>query len=374
MSFELLPLASNTPGQYSNIAVHRFGPTAGQKVYIQAGLHADEHPGLLVAQHLIERLIELEQANQLTAQFVVIPFANPIGLKQRLFGHVNGRCDLTTGQNFNRGMSIAPNQINDALMGQFTDDKENNDRIFRTWLLDQIEQRDAQFEITALHKTLLTHSIDAHYVLDLHCDDVALPHVFYGAHQHDDGQLLSQCMSAAVALEEDVTGTVAFDGSHTQPWVLAQKQSVEPLFTQPCFAATIELRGLADVNPTLAEQDVDGILNFFAHKGLILNVDPSSNHSLPLKTIGVEQVKLVNAPKPGIVTYHCELGDKVSKGDLIAQIVLLDQAEPTRVDLTAPCDGLVFSQTQHFYVNPGQTIIMLATDEQQQAAGTQLAF
>lgn len=374
MAFELQPLTTNTPGQQSHLAVHRFGPTSGQKVYIQAGLHADEHPGLLVAQHLITRLTRLEQSNQLKAQFVVVPFANPIGLKQRLFGHVNGRCDLATGQNFNRGMSIDRNLINDSLDTLLSNDPSENDIVFRQWLLAQIEQREPQFEIATLHQALLRHSIDAHYVLDLHCDDVALPHVFYGSHQHEDGQLLSRCMSANVALEEDVTGTVAFDGSHTQPWVLAQARASEPLFGQPCFAATLELRGQADVNPTLADQDVNGILNFFQQKGLIEDFSANPSKEQPLKTIGVDQVKLVTASAPGIVTYNCSLGERVEAGDIIAQIVLLDQETPTRLNIAAPCNGMVFSQTQHFYVSPGQTIAMLATDERQQPAGTQLAF
>ncbi|WP_411743832.1 succinylglutamate desuccinylase/aspartoacylase family protein [Reinekea sp.] len=374
MAFELQPLATNTPGQQSNLAIHRFGPTSGQKVYIQAGLHADEHPGLLVAQHLIERLAQLEQADQLKAHFVIVPFANPIGLKQRIFGHVNGRCDLATGQNFNRGMSIERAQISDLTELAFTADLQSNDVLFRQWLLTQIEQRKPSFEIAALHQALLSHSIDAHYVLDLHCDDVALPHVFYGSHQHEDGQLLAHCMSANVALEEDVTGTVAFDGSHTQPWILMQALHSESLFKQPCFAATLELRGQADVSPVLADQDAEGILNFFLQKGLINNLEIDAMKEQPLKTIGVDQVKLVNATAPGIVTYNCDLGDFVKAGDVIAQIALLDQPTATKINIAAPCDGLVFSQTQHFYANPGQTIAMLATNERQQAAGTQLAF
>lgn len=39
-------------------------PAAGQ-VYIQASLHADELPGMLVAWHLKQRLAELEAAGRL---------------------------------------------------------------------------------------------------------------------------------------------------------------------------------------------------------------------------------------------------------------------------------------------------------------------
>ncbi|MBU2864619.1 succinylglutamate desuccinylase/aspartoacylase family protein [Reinekea forsetii] len=373
MAFERIALPSQIPGQQTTVAVHRFGPSTGQKVYIQAGLHADEHPGLLVAQKLIEQLQYLEDQDKLLGQFIIVPFANPIGLKQRIFGHVNGRCDLGTGQNFNRGMSIDPSAINDEVLNTLCHDPRENDEKFRGWLKDQIDSRSADFEISSLHKLLLSLSIDSHFMLDLHCDVVALPHVFYGNHQPEDGQLLTRCMAANVALEEDVTGTVAFDGTHTQPWVLAQKQSNKALFSQPCFAATVELRGNTDVNLALANQDASGLLNFFKHKGLIQQA-PEAIAAKPNKTIGVEQVKMLTAPGTGIITYNCELGDFVKGNQLIAKIVVLDQEKPTEIDVLAPCDGYVFSHTQHYFVSPGQTIAMLATDENQQSAGEQLAF
>ena len=70
-----------------------------------------------------------------------------------------------------------------------------------------MSQRSDDFEINSLHKILRSHSIDAHYVLDLHCDDVALPHVFYGVHQQQMGKALANALGFPICLEEDVTGT-----------------------------------------------------------------------------------------------------------------------------------------------------------------------
>ena len=377
MAYSAIALPPTNAGQSSFIGVHTFGPSGGQKVYIQAGLHADEHPGLLVAQYLIGELALLEQQNKLTAQFVVVPFANPIGLRQRTFGKLTGRCDWHTGQNFNRGMAIDRSLFNDDFYQAFTDNATINDQTMRTALRDMIEQRTPGFEVDALHQHLLQQSIDAHFVIDLHCDIVALPHVFYGKHQRQDGQLLAQCLNFPVCLEEDVTGVVAFDATHTQPWVLAQHHLTQPVFEQPCFAATVELRGNTDVSCTLAKQDCQGLLTFFAAKNLIkapTNVVPEKTHEAVLTTVGVDQVKLINATAPGIVTYHCQLNDTVNEGDLLARIVLLDQPMPQQIEVLAPCAGLVFSQTNEFYVTPGQTLLMLATQEQQQKAGSQLAF
>jgi len=374
VAYEQLHLPSSNSGQSCFIGVHSFGPTDGQKVYVQAGLHADEHPGLLVAQHLISELSKLDQQQQLQAHFVVVPFANPIGLRQRTFGKLTGRCDWHTGQNFNRGMGIDRDLINDEFMTGFGDDPHTNDLLMRSKLSQLIKNRQPGFEIEALHQLLLSLSIDAHYVIDLHCDIVALPHLFYGKHQNETGQLLAQCLHYPVCLEEDVTGTVAFDGSHTQPWVLAQQHTSQIKFHQPCFAATVELRGNTDVNEPLAIQDSAGLLTFFAELGLITRTHPAMLEPIKTTTVGVEQVKLINAPAPGIVVYHGQIGDHIQTGDLIAQIVLLDQETPSRTDIVAPCDGLLFSQTNEYYVSPGQTIAMLATNQEQNKAGSQLAF
>jgi len=59
MAFETIKLPTASVGNQTHIHLHRFGPSGGKKVYIQAGLHADEYPGLLVAQHLLRHLNSL---------------------------------------------------------------------------------------------------------------------------------------------------------------------------------------------------------------------------------------------------------------------------------------------------------------------------
>ena len=185
MAFETIKIPSASVGNQAHIHLHRFGPKGVKgvkKVYIQAGLHADEHPGLLVAQHLLRHLEQLDQQNALKAEIVLVPFANPVGLRQKTFGHLVGRCDWHTGQNFNRHMAIDPQQVEASLAPSFGSDAIENDRLMRLGLKHLVAQRHDDFEINSLHKILLSQSIDAHYVFDLHCDDVALPHVFYGLH------------------------------------------------------------------------------------------------------------------------------------------------------------------------------------------------
>ena len=75
------PLRGAPPGTQRRISSFHYG--AGQlKAYVQASLHADELPGMLVAHHLRQRLAGLEAEGQLLGEIVVVPVANPIGLGQ----------------------------------------------------------------------------------------------------------------------------------------------------------------------------------------------------------------------------------------------------------------------------------------------------
>ncbi|MCZ8256885.1 MAG: succinylglutamate desuccinylase/aspartoacylase family protein, partial [Polaromonas sp.] len=69
------------PGVHHSLQVLRFGAQgAGPKAYIQAALHADEVPAMLVAQALKRQLTALEEQGLIRGEIVLVPFANPIGL------------------------------------------------------------------------------------------------------------------------------------------------------------------------------------------------------------------------------------------------------------------------------------------------------
>lgn len=162
MTFATIKLPAASVGNEAHIHLHRFGSKGGKKVYIQAGLHADEYPGPLGAQHLLRHLQQLDQQGAINAEILLVPFANPVGLRQRSFGHVIGRCDWHTGQNFNRNMAINADQVTTSLIGSFGDDLIENDQLMRTGLKNLVSQRSDDFEINSLHKILPAHSIDAH--------------------------------------------------------------------------------------------------------------------------------------------------------------------------------------------------------------------
>ena len=97
------PLLSPSLGSQKTLTSLHFGkPGTGPKVYIQASLHAEELPGMLVAHHLRALLEAADAAANMLGEVVLIPVANPIGLAQRLDHKAMGRFELASAENFNR--------------------------------------------------------------------------------------------------------------------------------------------------------------------------------------------------------------------------------------------------------------------------------
>ncbi len=88
---ERIALPSMSPGTERSIDVLRFGVQGARpKVYLQASLHADEIPAMLVLNHLVERLRQSSEAGNIIGEVVAVPVANPIGLAQIVPGEVHG--------------------------------------------------------------------------------------------------------------------------------------------------------------------------------------------------------------------------------------------------------------------------------------------
>src|SRR5688500_16192724 len=81
-------------------ALHSRGERGRPKAYLQASIHGDEVPPMLVAHHLERRLDALAEQGSITGEIVLVPFANPIGLSQFWLDHHHGRFETNTGQNF----------------------------------------------------------------------------------------------------------------------------------------------------------------------------------------------------------------------------------------------------------------------------------
>lgn len=281
LTTEEIALDHGFPGTRRSVTVHRFGPAAidtgadRPKAYIQAALHADEIPGLLVAQHMLARLRAADAEGRVRGDIILVPYANPIGLSQAVLGTAIGRFALSSGINFNRDFPELSAAVADRVRDQLGPDPSVNVGLVRRAAREAIAAWETATEADSLRKTLLGMAIDADIVLDLHCDSEALLHAYTGTESWPDASdLMAElgCRAVFLALE---SGGDPFDESCSGLWwrvrdrLAADRPGGAPPLPAACLAATIELRGRRDVEDAQAAADADALIRFLTRRGLL---------------------------------------------------------------------------------------------------------
>jgi len=144
MRTEQHPLPAGSSNCHYSLTSFHYGQPGVQKVYLQASLHADELPGMLVLHHLRPLLAQAEAEGRLQGEIVVVPVANPIGLGQTFMHDQMGRFDFASGANFNRGFPDLSEDLITLLADSLSDDAQHNVRSIRAGirqLLDRAECR-----------------------------------------------------------------------------------------------------------------------------------------------------------------------------------------------------------------------------------------
>ena len=333
-------------------------PGSGKKIYIQCALHADEVPGMLVAQLLRKQFDALEAAGQIRGEIVLVPAANPIGLSQVIIGAPFGRFDLTTGINFNRAYKHVAKELMLSLEGKLTPDASANAALIREHARGSVATWRPATDADALKKILLGLAIDADIVLDLHCDNEAVMHMYAGTPLADMAGPLSAYMGAHALLLAREAGGEPFDEACSRLW-WDLATHFGPSFPIPlgCMAATVELRGEMDVSYDYAQRDARGLINFLAHEGVLdVAADPlPAPLCAPTPLEGVEPLA---APHNGVLVFLKNLGDKVQAGDTIAD--LIDPVSGATTALKTTVTGVFFARTAHRHLLRGMQVGKIA--------------
>lgn len=360
-----VPLTPSPIGTRRTVRIVRFGrPAARPKAYIHAALHADETPGLLVAHHLLRMLEAAEARGEITGQVVVVPYANPIGLAQYIHGDQSGRFELATGANFNRGWPDLSGTVAQRVDGHLGDDGPANVSIIRRAMHAVLDASGSERELDALRTVLAREACDADIVLDLHCDDDALMHLFLRASQWPLARDLAGGLGCRAVLLTDNAGGATFAESFTRPWSRLASAFPDHPIPQACLAVTVELRGFADVSDELAAADAAALFRSLQRRGHIAG-DPGPPPADPCEPTRLDACDVVRAPVAGVVSYHAGLGERVSSGDSIADIV--DPSSPTPVDarhtVRSRASGIVLSRRLRRLVAAGEVIAKVAGTE-----------
>jgi uncharacterized protein len=361
---ETIALPAMSPGTQRMLKVHRFGtPGARFKAYLQAALHADELPGMLAAHHLLGLLREADARGEVMGEIVLVPVANPIGLGQNMLTVHAGARYVRGGGDFNRGWPDLYEDLPALLEGRLGPDAVANVRTIRAAVADKIATLANKDELSALRQVLMGFAFDADIVLDLHCDDEALQHVYMMPQHWPAGADLAADIGAARCLLCDDSGLFCFDETFSLPFTKLHK-ALGDRFPIPaaCFAATVEFRGQSDVFDELAEADANALFRFLQRRGLIAG-DPGPVPAA-CKVAKLDLVDMVEASAAGIVAYKVELGERVESGDLVAEIVdpLADDPASERTPVRARTEGMVLGRCLKKLASPGDTILMIVPD------------
>ncbi|WJF92094.1 M14 family metallopeptidase [Paraburkholderia bonniea] len=342
MQTQTHPLLCATLGTERHLSSFHYGPQGGQKVYIQASLHADELPGMLVAWALRRKLAALEAAGRLQGEIVLVPVANPVGLNQQVLGQLLGRFETNSGQNFNRNFHDLAALIEPGIEAQLNSDPAHNREVVRNALATALAAQMPQTELASMRLALQRLSYDADIVLDLHCDWDAAMHLYTNPGLWPAVEPLARYLGAKASLLALNSVGNPFDEIHSFCWSdLRQRFGSRFPVPDGSISVTIELRSQRDVSHEFAEHDAQAIIEYLTQREVI------SGTAAPLPELEFAATPLAGvepliAPCSGVLVFRAPLGVWLEAGEPIADIV--DPLSDQVVTLKSSVAGVMYAR------------------------------
>lgn len=355
------PLLSASLGTQREIISFHYGPRSDRQVYIQAGLHGDELPGVAVAWYLKQKLAELEKAGQITADITLVPVANPLALGQHWHGTHLGRFDTASGQDFNRQFPALGPALADLIKSKLTQDAEQNRALIRQTISEYFDAHPPVTELTSQRQTLMRMACQADLIIDIHCDWEAIPHLYTTPHAWQAIEPLARYLGSDVQLIADISGGEPFDEACCEPWLYLQR-AFGNSFPMPegLLPVTLELRGVRDVSHQQAEQDADAIIKTLIHGGYITG-EPALLPELNNQPVPLAGCEYLVAPHSGVIMHRRDIGDWIEAGEVVADI--LDPLTDRLTPLVAEFGGLLYARHWVRFATAGMLVTRLAGKE-----------
>ena len=362
-------LPGTVPGNERWIPVFCYGEgNTGPSVYLQSGLHGNEHPGLLVCHHLMSELDRLSGSGAIQGKITVVPAANPIGLSQYICGEQAGRFDFYSGTNFNRGFPDLLEAVAQEIKNRLTQCPEQNRTLIRKAGLKRLSKSRLPGEAGEMRRQLMMAAFDADILLDLHSDSQALLHLYTHEACRDQLEELATLMDAPLMLLGADRGAFALDDTVNLFWYDMARRFPGVPVPHGCAAATVELRGRVDVDDELARKDALALVSFFKSMGVLSGDIPVSRGPAP-QVSPLTGLVLGHAPLSGLAIFFKKPGERVRKGERIAELVdpLAPDTGTARHPVCSPADGLLFSISLVKFIRAGQVFFKIAADTPQKS-------
>lgn len=351
------PLLATTLGQQRQLTSLHFGPAGARpKVYLQASLHADELPGMLVAHHLQALLAQAEAGGELQGEVVLVPVANPIGLAQRVDRQPMGRFELGSGDNFNRHYPVLADAVFDTVRPRLGSDAATNVVVVRQAVTDFLDNWTPSTELDSQRRHLLRLAHDADVVIDLHCDGESVLHLYSEEACWPALEPLARLLGCqAVLLARDSGGSPFDECLSGLWWQLAQRLQAAGLdhpLPQACATTTVELRGQADVRHDLARADAQALWAYLQHLGVVRAGPAPVLPALPCHPTPLAGSETLHSPVPGVLVFLAPLGGRLVRGSVVAEVIdpITGQVTP----VTTQVDGVFYARVPGRFVHAGE--------------------
>jgi len=282
-----------------------------------------------------------------------------------------GRFELDSAENFNRNYPDLVALLGPALidrLGSGADDAVANRDLIRKQLSEALDARQPGNELDALRLTLVKLAFDADIVLDLHCDNEGIMHLYTETPYWRSAEPLARYLGARVTLLAEGSGSAAggaFDEALSGLWWRVPRQCAArgravPVLPLATFAATVELRGQVDVTHEQAMQDARQLFAYLTHEGLIECI------AAPMPALLGEPTPLagsipLTAPHGGVVVFHSAVGADVEVGTPIADII--EPMSGVVTTLTSPVRGVMYARSAERVVQTHQSVARVAGRE-----------
>jgi hypothetical protein len=168
-------------------------------------------------------------------------------------------------------------------------------------------------------------------------------------------------MGSYVTLTAENSGGGSFDEIWPRLWIDMQRRCPDKPIPKPVLSATLEYRGLVDVEISLNRKDAENLMGFFSSRGFVNSITDNTCSPMP-PALPFNATQIIKSEVTGLVCYEVQLGQDVTEGELIANILLLDGPEAYRVKVPiyAGTSGIVFSMMLQKYIWKGQPIAKIA--------------